>query len=285
MSNFGYSLVEDPGGEQLLREAEAKNVESHSRVVINPGFGCLAIVDGVAYIYTTSGRFPIYTGLNPYFSALQNIVSKGKSTHTSNFYYYDTDPNVYRDISFTVPDLFCRDVETQLQGQCNPMINISVRIADPDVFFHIIKGFDLKNNAIGNFLNKRIAPQVRQELYVTIAEEPLIAVNANACNFSTFLHSNVTKMLDGFGLEASSVQIANLGISTDFAKAMEEYHSRTSLADQEAVIIKKYATELFNGDVQKASNYLLLTKGMEKDGQGFNPFEWEIMKRLFSGND
>ena len=37
MVDFGYSLIVDPGGNELLRRAANCDVESHSRLVVNPG--------------------------------------------------------------------------------------------------------------------------------------------------------------------------------------------------------------------------------------------------------
>lgn len=279
-NDFGFSLVEDPGGTGLLREAKAKNVESQTRVVINPGCGCIAVVDGEWYMFTSTGRFPIHTGLSPYFKKLQNIVSKGLSTHTSNFYYYDTDPSVYRDIQYCVPNLICREYETQLQGECNPIINISVRIVNPEKFFHIVKGFGFSHEAIGLFLEKYVVHETRKELFNVTKNSPIIHVNANACNFSTELESRVKNLLHDFGLDTKLVHILNLGVSPEFANAMQQYHTRNAEATQEAQFIRKYADELFDGNVQKATQYLLMSKGIAKDMQGFNPFAWEMMKNI-----
>lgn len=284
LSNFGFSLVEDPGGQGLLRQSKAENVESQSRVVINPGYGCIAVIDGEMYKYTKNGRFPVHTGLSPYFKGIQNIVSKGKSTHTSNFYYYDTNPNVYRDIQFYVPNLLCREKETGLQGMCTPRINVSVRIAVPDQFFYVIKGFDLRNDAVGKFVENQVVPATRKELFDLTQNNPLIHVNANACNFSNGLENRIKGMLADFGLDTKAVHVLDLGVSTELANDMKEYHSRNAKASQEAAIIKKYADELFDGNVQKATQYLLMSKGIDKDMQGFNPFAWEMMKSIMGNN-
>ena len=83
MVDFGYSLIVDPGGNELLRRAANCDVESHSRLVVNPGEGCYILINGEAAYIDEPGRYEIGTGLSPYFKPIQVLISKGISTYTS----------------------------------------------------------------------------------------------------------------------------------------------------------------------------------------------------------
>ena len=56
MVDFGYSLIVDPGGNELLRRAANCDVESHSRLVVNPGEGCYILINGEAAYIDEPGR-------------------------------------------------------------------------------------------------------------------------------------------------------------------------------------------------------------------------------------
>lgn len=154
MVDFGYSLIVDPGGNELLRRAANCDVESHSRLVVNPGEGCYILINGEAAYIDEPGRYEIGTGLSPYFKPIQVLISKGISTYTSTFYFWDVDPHVYRNITFRIPEFCCTDLHSGLLGNCSPQINVSARIEDPERFYRMFKASLWENSAIGTYTRR-----------------------------------------------------------------------------------------------------------------------------------
>lgn len=279
MSDFGYSLIVDPGGEELLRCAESHDVESHSRLVINPGEGCYILINGKAAYIEKPGRYEVGTGLSPFFKPFQVLLSKGVSTYTSTFYFWDTDPNVYKDITFQVPEFCCADIHSGLLGNCSPQVNASVRIENPERFFRMLKAFEWKNDAVGAFLQKRIGPMLRKEIYQKCKSNPVIDINGNFCSFTDDVESGLKGFLEDFGLKTLNVQLFDLGISESFYSSLNGFYEKRARADQDIDITENIAQRLFGGDMDKAVRYLMMKKGLEGESKGFNPLIWEMAKK------
>lgn len=279
MSDFGYSLIVDPGGEDLLRCAESHDVENHSRLVINPGEGCYILINGEPTYIEEPGRYEVGTGLSPFFKPFQVFISKKMSTYTSTFYFWDTDPNVYKDITFQVPEFCCEDIHSGLLGNCSPKVNASVHIENPERFFRMLKAFEWKNDAVGVFLQKRIGPLLRKEISQKCKANPVIDINGNFCSFTDDVESGLKGFLKDFGLKTLNVQLFDLGISESFYSSLNGFYEKRARADQDIDITENIARRLFGGDMDKAVRYLMMKKGLEGESKGFNPLLWEIAKK------
>lgn len=281
MGNFfgGMDGIRDPGGPGLLRKAYVEDVGGMSHVLVRDGTGVLMQIDGEWSLITEGGRHPLpSTGIWTFFPGVQNLVSKGVPTHMNEFYFFDLDPNVYRDIQFLVEELICIDVATQLQIKCTPTVNVSVRIVDPFKFFKELVGFDLSNDAVATFMHNRVAPWIKSELYKQSKSKPIIDVNADAIGFAKSLDSMLKDMLDSFGLEVKLAQVIKLGVSQEDLEYTRKYYEDLSEAVREAKQVKTLADSLFDGDKEKAVNYILMKHGLSQD-VGFNPLLWKMMEK------
>lgn len=295
LQNFGFSLITDPGGPKLLRESEAHNVEDSSKIVIEPGTAALMIINGEMFVADQPGRFPVKTGVSAYFKYFQNIVSKGQSTRTSRFLFFDTNPNVYRDVMFMIPNLICQELSTNLQVEAAPYINMSVRIKDYEPFFYCLRAYDYENSTVSAFLANRVVPWIRSEIYSQTQDQPILDVNANACNFAKGLEDKIQDFVSTFGLDVKCAQIIDLNLSADSKEQMRQFRSKYAeatqdveinmmYANQNIEIAKQYANQMFGGDMEKAINYLLMNKGISQGGNmgAFNPFAWELSKQFYN---
>lgn len=262
MAKTGYSCVDDPGGTGLLRKARVENVEKFSKIFIKEGTKCLVVRNGNDLGELEPGMWEIDSEIWPFLKGIQNIVSKGKDHYRNEFFYYDTDPSVYRNLSFTVDNLLCKDRKSNLLVQCNPIVNVAVRVNDASKLYNCLKGFGLDNNAISDFLDKRITPKVKSDLFEKSNNEAIIDFNANAMSFKDDLEDDITRQLEDLGLTTVEAQVMDLGIVQKDIDKLSGFYDK--LADIET--IKEYA-KLFNGDMEKAIEYHLIKSGIDKDSK------------------
>lgn len=279
MVDFGYSLIVDPGGNELLRRAANCDVESHSRLVVNPEEGCYILINGEAAYIDEPGRYEIGTGLSPYFKPIQVLISKGISTYTSTFYFWDVDPHVYRNITFRIPEFCCTDLHSGLLGNCSPQINVSARIEDPERFYRMFKASLWENSAIGTFVQKRVGSWIRQEIYQQCKERPVIDVSGNVCSFADKIQSGLEVFLENLGIKTVDAQIVDFGISPEFYSRLNGFYDKRASANQDIDIVDAVAQRLFNGDMEKTAKYLMMKKSLEGGITEFNPLLWEMAKK------
>lgn len=283
----GIYVVTDPGGGQLLREAWAHNVSDRSIVQIREGTGVYLELDGEVGVVTKPGRYPINnTGIWTLFPAVQNILSQGQPTHFNSFFYFDTNPKVYRDLQFTVKNLICRDKDTMQMVTCNPVINVSLRINEPGNFLRIFRGYGLNNDAVSQYMENNISPLIRKELYNRIKSTPIIDINSETIVFQGELDRTLKSLLRDFGLEVRSAQILDLGILSEDIVNMKGYFNEISKQQikhiseiAEANTVNEIAVSLFGGDVEKAVNYIMMKRALSKD-VGMNPLIWKMYDKL-----
>lgn len=276
----GIDSIQDPGGSGLIVKGKIENASSIAWLIVRNGRGALCLIDGKWYIVTDKGRYRVpTTGIWTFFPGIQNMFSRGKPTHANEFYFFDTDPDVYRDVQFRVDDLLCVDANSRQQVKCTPMVNVSLRIEEPEKFFNHLKPFDLKNDAVGTFMHNRVAPWVKNALYKASREKPIIDVNAEEIHLGQSVGDLLKNMMQGFGLTVRNAQITSMGISEESQKRMAEYYEAFSEAEREVGKVKIIADSLFNGDTEKAVKYVMMNRGISKD-VGLNPIVWKVMEDL-----
>ena len=278
MSNFGFSVIKDPGGDKLMRKSPVTDFENYSKLIVERGQAALIVVDGDRETILGPGRFNLNTGQWVVFKGIQNSISKGMPSHSSEVYFFDVNPAIYRNLYADVNDCIAIDLETGTQIRANPRICFSVRISDPHLFEQFYKGSRFSDEEISKYITSALTPALRQTFYKEMSSKPILKVNADTATFANFVTQKAAVYLRNQGIDVKSCSVENLNINRDDLNSLSEYYKSIRDAKVMAKQVKIIADGMFGGDVQKASQYYLQTQAVKNPG--CNPVSWSLMRKL-----
>lgn len=278
MGNFGFSVIKDPGGEKLMRKSPIIDFENYSKLILERGQAAIIVVDGDREVVVGPGRFSLNTGQWVVFKGLQNSISKGMPSHSVEVYFFDVNPDIYRNLYATVKDCIAIDSETGTQIRANPDICFSVRISDPYLFEQFYKGTGFSDKEISKYLTSALTPALRQTFYKEMSSKSILQVNANTVSFANYVIQKAAVYLREQGIDVKTCSVENLNINKDDLDSLGEYYKSIRDAKVMAKQVKIIADGMFGGDIQKASKYYLQTQAVRNSG--YNPVSWPLVKKI-----
>lgn len=278
MSNFGFSVIKDPGGDKLMRKSPITDFENYSKLILERGQAAIIVVDGDREVVVGPGRFSLNTGQWVVFKGIQNSISKGMPSHSIEVYFFDVNPDIYRNLYATVKDCIAIDSETGTQIRANPSICFSIRISDPHLFEQFYKGTGFSDKEISKYLTSALTPALRQTFYKEMSSKSILKVNANTVGFANYVIQKAAVYLREQGIDVKTCSVENLNINTNDLDSLGEYYKSIRDAKVMAKQVKIIADGMFGGDIQKASQYYLQTQAVKN--AGCNPVSWPLVKKI-----
>ena len=283
---FGISHIVNPkptGTPNLVWEGSARNVESFSILTVERGFGCMEFINGGMNTYTEPGRYYVRTGQWPVFKSVQNFWSKGETTFTSSYYFFNTETYVYKDIKARIQDVCVVDPLTKLQINCSPELVFSIRIVNPYTFFQQYASVDFENDAVGEFVIRQVGPIIRNYIVNQAREKgSILDLNADTSPLSPFCISQSQGYLSQYGLGIKNIIVTNLNIHADDMNNLRGYHEQVQNSTILAKKTKIIADQLFGGDMQKASKYLIMNEMATNEGGGNSPMAFAMAIKMLN---
>lgn len=276
----GISKIADPGGSAIIRKSPVTDFASGSILQVPPGCKALVDINGRLLLFEP-GAHELQTGLNPIFSGLQTLKSKGIPTISAHVYFFNVDR--YFNIEFCTEEVIVTDLATRLPIHIAGYGILRIKIQNPEKLFKLLHGNGVMytTQMLSEFLMSEISPAITELLAEQCSQEPFITVASRLSQHDALLTRLVQEKLNECGLSLERATLTKIfpredemqGI-TDLIRAIEQGKIPTT-------VLEDKIRRIFGGDIDKAMMFELMEKfASSSSGNGMNPMMWPMMMQM-----
>ena len=111
-----------------------------------------------------------------------------------------------------------------------------------------------------------------------MSTKSILQVNAETVRFGNSVIRIASNFLSKHGLDVIDCSVTSLGIAPEDVRRLSDYYDSIREANIMAKQVKIIADSMFNGNLEKASNYYLQTQAVKNPN--CNPVSWGIMMNM-----
>lgn len=248
------SVIRDPGGDGLIRSVpdvcDQYAVVNGSILLVPADTTAYLVLNGSISRPYSPGRYEIFTGVDPFFVRLRNLMHRGDPGISVSVYYVS---NRQGFLKFGTGELMIKDPTFNITLKAMALCAMTYRIANPLVLLKEIVGlyrstFSEEEELTG-YIEQLVLPPIRSALSRALGGVDPVDLNNDLGAVSTKAAPLIRQRLGEYGINVLRFDISAINIpDTKRLEELEDYKSKGRLlTDQE----RRHLNELYGGDILK----------------------------------
>ncbi len=266
------STIRDPGGNGLIRIrpdvcGQYAAVVNGSILIVPPGTTAFFAVNGLLSRAYGPGRYEIFTGVDPFFVRLQNILARGDTGTTVSVFFVSTEKS--RFIKLGTGEFPFREHRFRLTMKALASCNLSFSISDPlKVLTKLVGSYSsaFSEEDIDPCVNQMVLAPVREAISSEIGKLDVSEFNSNLSHIGRKAAAAIRSGLLEYGIRMERFDIAAINIPDSEIRRLyaleQEYAGGKTRTDLELDNLQR----VWNGNVNNRTVSEMMT-GIHSRGQ------------------
>ena len=266
------TVIRDPGTNSLVRivrnVCDSNNAVVNGSILIVPaGTTAFVAVNGIVSKPYGPGRYELFTGVDPFFVRLRNVLTQG-DTGTSVTVFFVSNQKL-RHVQTGTGEITFKEHRFNLTMKAFASLNLAYSIGNPRRFIETMVGTystDFTQEDIDPFLENLVLTSVREALATELGSLEITQFNANLRRISSMAVNPITGSFSAYGLKLARFDVVSINVPEQEMKRLhsleEDFASGKTRTDIEADNLQR----IWGGNVNNRTMGEMLT-GLPSRGQ------------------
>lgn len=237
------SIIRDPGGDGLIRiqpdlSGMRTAVVNGSILIVPPGTTAFVAINGLLSRPYAPGRYELFTGVDPFFVRLRNILTHGDSATSVSVFFVSTEKTKF--ITLGTGEFPFREHRFRLTMKALASCNLAISIADPlKVLQKLVGSYSsaFSEEDMEPCIRQMVLSPVRQALSEEVGKLDVTEFNSNLSRIGRAAAGSIKTGLSAFGILLERFDLAAINIPDDEIQRLytleQEYASGKTRTDLE----------------------------------------------------
>ena len=266
------SVIRDPGSNDLVRivpnVCDSNNAIVNGSILIVPaGTTAYVTVNGIISRPYGPGRYQLFTGVDPFFVRLRNILTQG-DTGTSVSVFFISNEKI-RHMQTGTGEIPFKEHRFNLTMKAFAACNLAYSIGNPSRFVKTIVGTgssDFSQDDIEPFIENLIMAPVRQELVNEMESLEVTRFNGNLSRISSSAMAPISESFSKFGMMLEHFEVVAINVPDTEMRRLHSLEEEFAAGKTRTDIELDNLQRVWNGNTNSRMMSEMLT-GLPSRGQ------------------
>lgn len=266
------SIIRDPGGNSLIRIqpdicGQYSAIVNGSILIVPPGTTAFVAINGTLSRPYGPGRYEIFTGVDPFFVRLRNILTRGDTGTTVSVFFVSTEKT--RFIKLGTGEFPFRERRFRLTMKALASCNLSFSISDPlKVLSKLVGSYSnaFSDEDIEPCIEQMVILPIREAISREISKLYVTEFNSKLSHIGNMAVTTIRPSLSEYGIELERFDLVAINVpDSEFQRLYsleQEYASGKTRTDLELDNLQR----VWSGNVNNRTLSEMMT-GIPSRGQ------------------
>ncbi len=250
-------VIRDPTGQGLIRIVpdvcgDRNAVVNGSILLVPAGTVAFVSVNGILSTPYMPGRHTLFTGVDPFFVRLRNIMTHGDAGISVSVFYISTDKTKFMQLGTgEIPFLEHR---FRLTMKALASCSLTYYVKAPEKVLKKLVGAyssDFCEDDIEPCLTQLILSPIKETLSKELAKCEVHGFNSNLTSISRSVSDKVTAVFESFGLGTSDFNVTGINVPENEMQRLSTLEADHASGVNRTDLEKYNLDRIWNGDVDK----------------------------------
>lgn len=266
------TVIRDPGGDGLIR-IQPDVCGTHNAIVdgsiliVPPGTTAFININGLLSEPYGPGRYEIFTGVDPFFVRLRNILTRGDSATSVSVFFISTEKTRFMKIG--TGEIPFREKRFQLTMKAFSLCSFSISISDPHkVLRHLIGSYTaaFTEEDLDPFIEQVILSASREAISKELCKLEITEFNSRLSYIKAQIENVISLYLARFGIRLDSFEILAINVPDNEISRLYEKEQELASGKIRTDIEFDNLKRIWDGDVRNRTFAEMMT-GIPSRGQ------------------
>lgn len=269
------SIIRDPGGNGLIRIqpdvcGQYSAIVNGSILIVPPGTTAFVAINGSLSRPYGPGRYEIFTGVDPFFVRLRNILTRGDAGTTVSVFFISTE--IAKFIKFGTGEFPFREYRFRLTMKALASCNLSFSISDPlKVLTKLVGSYSsaFSDEDIEPCIEQMVLAPTREAISREISKLDVTEFNSKLSHIGNMAAATIKAGLCEYGIKLERFELVAINIPDPEIQRLysleQEYAGGKTRTDLELDNLQR----VWNGNVNNRTLSEMMT-GIHSRGQTFS---------------
>ncbi len=215
------TIIRDPGGDGLIRiypdlNGQYNAVVNGSILIVPPGTTAFITINGKLFRSYKPGTYEIFTGVDPFFVRLRNIMTNGDSGTSVSVFFISTERSKF--LKLGTGEFPFKERRFQLTMKALASCTLSFSIKDPlKALKRLIGSYntDFLEDDIEMSIDQLVLSPIKEALSREIGKYDLVEFNSHLSQIGNVVMPAIRSGLREYGLNLEQFRINEINITND----------------------------------------------------------------------
>lgn len=269
------SIIRDPGGNGLIRIqpdvcGQHSAIVNGSILIVPPGTTAFVAINGSLSHPYGPGRYEIFTGVDPFFVRLRNILTRGDAGTTVSVFFVSTERAKF--IKLGTGEFPFREHRFQLTMKALASCNLSFSISAPlKVLTKLVGSYSsaFSDEDIEPCIEQMVLAPTREAISREISKLDVTEFNSKLSHIGNIATATIRSSLSEYGIKLERFELVAINIPDSEIQRLysieQEYAGGKTRTDLELDNLQR----VWNGNVNNRTLSEMMT-GIPSRGQAFS---------------
>lgn len=269
------SVIRDPGGSSLVRiqsdVCAVSPIVNGSILLVPPGTHAVVACNGALSRPYGPGRWALFSGVDPFFVRLRNIMTQGDPGISVSVFFVSTEKR--QCFRLGTGEFPFAETRFHLTLQAMAACSLTYSIADPMLLLKKLVGTytsSFSEEDIEPFMQQLVLPHVREALSRELGTLSITSFNSNLSRIAAAAAADIRPGLAAYGLRLEAFSVLSITISDEEKKRLDAREDQQATGLTATDLELDHLKRVWNGDVRTRSLFEGVT-GFPSRGQASAP--------------
>lgn len=269
------SIIRDPGGNGLIRIqpdlcGQHSAIVNGSILIVPPGTTAFVAINGSLSRPYAPGRYEIFTGIDPFFVRLRNVLTRGDVGTTVSVFFVSTERVKF--IKLGTGEFPFREYRFRLTMKALASCNLSFSISDPlKVLTKLVGSYSsaFSDEDIEPCIEQMVLAPIREAISREISKLDVTEFNSKLSHIGNMASATINAGLYEYGIKLERFELVAINIPDSEIQRLysieQEYAGGKTRTDLELDNLQR----VWNGNVNNRTLSEIMT-GIPSRGQTFS---------------
>ena len=266
------SVIRDPGGNGLIRIqpdvcGPYSAIVNGSLLIVPPGTTAFVAINGLLSQPYGPGRYEVFTGVDPFFVRLRNIMTRGDSATSVSVFFISTEKTTF--IRLGTGEFPFREHRFNITMKALASCNIAISVLDPLTILQKLVGSyssTFSEDDIEPCIQQLVVSPVREAVSKEISNLDVADFNSRLSVIGRAAETTIRAKLSMFGIKLESFDITSISIPESETSRLNELEQECAKGKTRTDIEEDNLQRIWNRNVNNRTLSELLT-GIPSRGQ------------------
>lgn len=266
------SIIRDPGGTGLIRIqpdvcGQYSAIVNGSILIVLPGTTAFVAINGTLSRPYGPGRYEIFTGVDPFFVRLRNILTRGDAGTTVSVFFVSTEKTKF--IKLGTGEFPFREHRFRLTMKALASCNLSFSVSDPlKILTKLVGSYSstFSEEDIDPCIEQIVLPPIREAILREISKLDITEFNSRLSHIGSMAAATIRNGLSEYGIKMERFDLVAINIPDSEINRLysleQEYAGGKTRTDLELDNLQR----VWNGNVNNRTLSEMMT-GIPSRGQ------------------
>ena len=259
------SVIKDPGGDSFVRIQpnvcdRYSAIVNGSILIVPPGTTAFVAVNGVLSKPYRPGRYEIFTGIDPFFVRLRNILTRGDTGTSVSVFFVSTEKAKF--IKLGTGEMPFREHRFQLTMKALASCSLSISISDPLRFLAKLVGSyssSFSEEDIDPCIEQMVLAPIREAISTEISKLNITEFNSKLAYIGNMAAGRIRSGLSEYGVKAERFTLTAINVPASEMERLYSYEGKYAEGKTKTDLELDNLTRIWNGNINNRTFAEMMT--------------------------